>query len=135
MNEYFEHGIWGENVLQRVDYRRILPIIRACGSSSTSKFIQTPSMHSPGAVEMSKAALQFANAAKRVTMQPVVNEVLNERARMRRLQIEIDSLRQQLVRINNNNFHHHYYYYKVSIECSWYAISADRDRQPQTAAE
>ena len=46
---------------------------------------------------MSKAALHFANAAKRVTMQPVVNEVLNERARMRRLQTEIDSLRQQLV--------------------------------------
>ena len=46
---------------------------------------------------MSKAALHFANAAKRVTMQPVVNEVLNERARMRRLQNEIDSLRQQLV--------------------------------------
>lgn len=53
--------------------------------------------HSSGAVEMSKAALYFANAAKRVTMQPVVNEVLNERARMRRLQTEIDSLRQQLV--------------------------------------
>lgn len=46
---------------------------------------------------MSKAALHFASAAKRVTMQPVVNEVLNERARIRRLQAEIDSLRQQLV--------------------------------------
>ena len=50
-----------------------------------------------GAVEMSKAALHFANAATKVTMQPVVNEVLNERARIRQLQTEINSLRQQLV--------------------------------------
>ncbi len=50
-----------------------------------------------GAVEMSKAALYFANAAKKVTMQPVVNEVLNERARIRQLQTEIDGLRSQLV--------------------------------------
>ena len=53
---------------------------------------------------MSKAALHFANAAKRVTMQPVVNEVLNERARMRRLQNEIDSLRQQLVSLSTKSF-------------------------------
>ena len=46
---------------------------------------------------MSRAALHFANAAKRVTMQPVVNEVVNERARLRILQSEIDSLRRQLV--------------------------------------
>lgn len=52
-----------------------------------------------GAVEMSKNALHFANAAKKVTMQPVVNEVLNERARIRQLQTEINGLRQQLVRI------------------------------------
>lgn len=52
-----------------------------------------------GAVEMSKAALYFANAAKKVTMQPVVNEVLNERARIRQLQTEIDGLRNQLVRL------------------------------------
>ena len=47
---------------------------------------------------MSKAALYFANAAKKVTMQPVVNEVLNERARIRQLQTEIDGLRNQLVK-------------------------------------
>ena len=51
-----------------------------------------------GSVEMSRAALHFANAAKRVTMQPVVNEVLNSGARLKRLQTEIDSLRRQLVR-------------------------------------
>ena len=50
---------------------------------------------------MSKAALYFANAAKKVTMQPVVNEVLNERARIRQLQTEIDGLRQQLVSLHN----------------------------------
>ena len=47
---------------------------------------------------MSRAALHFANAAKRVTMQPMVNEVLNSGARLKRLQAEIDSLRRQLVR-------------------------------------
>ena len=50
---------------------------------------------------MSKAALYFANAAKKVTMQPVVNEVLNERARIRQLQTEINGLRTQLVELLN----------------------------------
>lgn len=48
---------------------------------------------------MSKAALHFANAAKQVTMRPVVNEVVNERARIRQLQGQIDTLKRQLASI------------------------------------
>lgn len=48
-------------------------------------------------METTRAALHFANAAKRVTMQPKVNEVLNERALLRRMQGEIEGLRRQLV--------------------------------------
>lgn len=57
-------------------------------------------MYVSGALDMSRAALYFANAAKRVTMQPIVNEVQDDRAMIKRLQSEIDRLRSQLARLS-----------------------------------
>ena len=42
--------------------------------------------------------MHFANAAKRVTMQPHVNEVVNQKALLRKLRDEVALLRKQLVR-------------------------------------
>lgn len=50
-----------------------------------------------GAAENTRVALHFANAAKRVTMQPHVNEVVNQRALLRKLRDEVALLRKQLV--------------------------------------
>ena len=68
----------------------------ACHSPSVEKTITKACA---GALDTSKAALYFANAAKRVTMQPMVNEVQDNQAMIRCLQLEIDRLRQQLVRL------------------------------------
>ena len=51
-----------------------------------------------GAVETSKSALHFATTAKRVQMKPVVNEVKNDKTVIARMQLEIQELREQLVR-------------------------------------
>ena len=53
---------------------------------------------SAGASDNTQAALHFANAAKRVTMQPRVNEIVRDKALLRHLQMEIKALRTQLVR-------------------------------------
>lgn len=50
-----------------------------------------------GAAENTRVALHFANAAKRVTMQPHVNEVVNQKALLRKLRDEVALLRKQLV--------------------------------------
>ncbi len=55
-----------------------------------------------GASDNTQAALHFANAAKRVTMQPRVNEIVRDKALLRHLQLEIKALRTQLVRIFHN---------------------------------
>ena len=52
-----------------------------------------------GASDNTQAALFFANAAKRVTMQPRVNEIVRDKALLRHLQTEIISLRKQLVSV------------------------------------
>lgn len=52
-----------------------------------------------GAAENTRVALHFANAAKRVTMQPHVNEVVNQKALLRKLREEVALLRKQLVRL------------------------------------
>ena len=54
---------------------------------------------SAGAAENTRVALHFANAAKRVTMQPHVNEVVNQKALLRKLREEVALLRKQLVRL------------------------------------
>ncbi len=51
-----------------------------------------------GAADNTRVALHFANAAKRVTMQPHVNEVVNQKALLRKLRDEVALLRKQLVR-------------------------------------
>ena len=51
-----------------------------------------------GAADNTRVALHFANAAKRVTMQPLVNEVVNQKALLRKLRDEVALLRKQLVR-------------------------------------
>ena len=51
-----------------------------------------------GAADNTRVALHFANAAKRVTMQPHVNEVVNQKALLRKLRDEVSLLRKQLVR-------------------------------------
>jgi len=48
-------------------------------------------------------ALHFANAAKRVTMQPHVNEVVSQKALLRKLRDEVALLRKQLVRHNHHS--------------------------------
>lgn len=50
-----------------------------------------------GAIDTSRAALHFATCAKNVRMQPKVNEVIDSKAMMKRLQAEITQLRKQLV--------------------------------------
>ena len=50
-----------------------------------------------GAADNTRVALHFANAAKRVTMQPHVNEVVNQKALLRKLRDEVALLRKQLV--------------------------------------
>ena len=50
-----------------------------------------------GAADNTRVALHFANAAKRVTMQPHVNEVVNQKALLRKLRDEVAQLRRQLV--------------------------------------
>lgn len=50
------------------------------------------------AAENTRAALHFANAAKRVQTQPKINEVVNSKALLLKMQSEISSLRRQLVR-------------------------------------
>ena len=50
-----------------------------------------------GASDNTRVALHFANAAKRVTMQPHVNEVVNQKALLRKLRDEVALLRKQLV--------------------------------------
>ena len=53
--------------------------------------------HDTGAADNTRVALHFANAAKRVTMQPHVNEVVNQKALLRKLRDEVLLLRKQLV--------------------------------------
>ncbi|KAK9830021.1 hypothetical protein WJX72_009242 [[Myrmecia] bisecta] len=65
------------------------------GGNSRTAIICTISPAS-GAIDNTRTALHFANAAKNVRVQPKVNEVLNERALLRRMQAEIASLRRQL---------------------------------------
>ncbi len=48
-------------------------------------------------VENTRAALYFANAAKNVVMRPHVNEVADDKAVIRRMQAEIESLKRMLV--------------------------------------
>ena len=62
-------------------------------SSST-----TCDLRAAGAADNTRVALHFANAAKRVTMQPHVNEVVNQKALLRKLRDEVTLLRKQLVR-------------------------------------
>jgi hypothetical protein len=50
------------------------------------------------AAEMTRQALFFASTAKRVQLQPKVNEVVNSKALLRKMQAEIALLRRQLVR-------------------------------------
>ena len=52
-----------------------------------------------GAADNTRVALHFANAAKRVTMQPHVNEVVNQKALLRKLRDEVSLLRKQLVSV------------------------------------
>ena len=52
-----------------------------------------------GAADNTRVALHFANAAKRVTMQPHVNEVVNQKALLRKLRDEVALLRKQLVSV------------------------------------
>ena len=52
-----------------------------------------------GASDNTRVALHFANAAKRVTMQPHVNEVVNQKALLRKLRDEVALLRKQLVSV------------------------------------
>ncbi|KAK9847039.1 hypothetical protein WJX84_002496 [Apatococcus fuscideae] len=65
------------------------------GGNSRTAIIVTISPAS-GASDNTQAALFFANAAKRVTMQPRVNEIVRDKALLRHLQMEIASLRKQL---------------------------------------
>ncbi|KAK9863519.1 hypothetical protein WJX84_000419 [Apatococcus fuscideae] len=65
------------------------------GGNSRTAIIVTISPAS-GASDNTQAALFFANAAKRVTMQPRVNEIVRDKALLRHLQTEIISLRKQL---------------------------------------
>ena len=58
-----------------------------------------------GASDNTQAALFFANAAKRVTMQPRVNEIVRDKALLRHLQMEIASLRKQLVILPSHACH------------------------------
>lgn len=50
-----------------------------------------------GSLENTRAALHFANTAKKVVMRPQVNEVVDDKTIIRRMQLEIEGLKQQLV--------------------------------------
>lgn len=56
-----------------------------------------------GAADNTRVALHFANAAKRVTMQPHVNEVVNQKALLRKLRDEVALLRKQVVSLHATN--------------------------------
>ncbi|KAG2490984.1 hypothetical protein HYH03_010657 [Edaphochlamys debaryana] len=53
-----------------------------------------------GSVENSRAALHFANHAKAVTMRPVLNEVRDEQALIRKMEVEIAELRKKLSKMD-----------------------------------
>ncbi|KAL0046102.1 hypothetical protein WJX82_002585 [Trebouxia sp. C0006] len=65
------------------------------GGNSRTAIICTISP-AAGAADNTRVALHFANAAKRVTMQPHVNEVVNQKALLRKLRDEVALLRKQL---------------------------------------
>ena len=50
-----------------------------------------------GSVDNTRAALHFANCAKKVTMRPQLNEVHDEQAIIRQMEVEIEELRRKLV--------------------------------------
>lgn len=50
-----------------------------------------------GSADSTRAALHFANAAKRVVMRPKLNEVTNEKAVIRTMLAEIALLKDKLV--------------------------------------
>lgn len=55
-----------------------------------------PCFPAPGSVDNTRAALHFANAAKKVTVRPKVNEVSDEKALIQRMGAEILALKKQL---------------------------------------
>ncbi len=58
-----------------------------------------PHLHtSAGSLDNTRDALFFANAAKKVVMRPQVNQVLDDKTLIKRMQAEIDGLKKQLVR-------------------------------------
>jgi hypothetical protein len=80
--------------------------LQGTAASYTSIFARHLSTHTParthhthpGSADNTKAALHFANAAKRVTMRPQLNQVADSRTLLRSMAAEIDALKKQLVR-------------------------------------
>ncbi|GMH45810.1 hypothetical protein BSKO_13773 [Bryopsis sp. KO-2023] len=81
-----------------VPYRdsRLTRILQPSLSGNARMAIVCTLSPASGAVETTRAALHFATCAKNVKMQPKVNEVVDNKAMIKRLQAEIMLLRRQL---------------------------------------
>jgi hypothetical protein len=83
-----------------VPYRdsKLTRLLQPSLSGNAHMAIITTISPAAGALDNSRAALHFANAARRVAVSPALNRVASERAVIRDMQAQIDALRAELVR-------------------------------------